>query len=102
VQVVAGLLECALGLEPLVLFLRTLNELVGRANRLLRVIARDDRVAFVGCALRKRGGQRVEEGGGCTCVRAQLVDLRLQPFHARQRLRDVGVAALELFGERQQ
>ena len=101
-QVVARLLQRALRLQPLLLFPCTLDELLGRAHSRLDLVARVDRVALVGCALRKRGGQRVEEGAGCGRVRAQLLDLRLQPLDARERLRDVGVAALELFGERQQ
>ena len=101
-QVVARLLECALRFQALVLFPCMLDELLGRTDRLRGLVARADRGAFVGCALGKGSGQRVEERAGGGRVRAQLLDLRLQPFDAQERLRDVGVAALELFGERKQ
>src|SRR5207245_5073664 len=72
------------------------------ADRVLPSVSCVDRVTFVGCALCEQDGKCVEEGGSGRRVRAQLLDLRLQLFHAAERQRDVGVAALELFGERQQ
>src|ERR1700730_7113162 len=102
VQVVARLLECSLRFQSLIFFLCTLGGLLGFADRPLGSISHADRVAFVGCALRKRGRQRIKEGCRRGCVRAELLDLYLQQLDAGERLRDVGVAALELFCERQQ
>jgi len=102
VEIVASSLERALRLEPLLLFLCTLDELLGLAGRPRCLVERSDRGALVRRALRERRRQGDEEGCSGGRVGTQLVDLRLQRFHARQRLRDVGVAALELFGERQQ
>ncbi|MDQ1447974.1 MAG: hypothetical protein QOC79_945, partial [Actinomycetota bacterium] len=101
-QVVTRLLERALRLQALIFFPRTFDELLGRADRFRRLAARVGCGSFVGCALGERSGQRIEEGIGRSCQRAQLLDLHLQPFDARERLGRDGVSALELFSERQQ
>ena len=101
-RIVTGSLQHMRRFLPLRLFLCALGELLGFAGRLLRLVARLGGDGLVGRALRKRRRQREEKGSGRLRMRAQLVDLRLQRLHAGERPRDVGVAALELFGERQQ
>jgi hypothetical protein len=98
-QIAARLLECSLRLQPLILFLCALDDLLGFAGCPLRSVMCVDRVAFVGCALCNRSGQRCKEGRRCSRVRAYVLDLYLQQLHAGERLRDIGVAALELFCE---
>ena len=98
-------LRRACRLEPRALaapLLHARELLLRDARRFHRALTLVRRRMFFDLERRTRRGKLAQERGNRTRVRSQLVDLDLQPLDLEQLLRRTRVAALEIFGNREQ